>query len=162
MKEKVYLSIGSNIGKREEYIRQSFTELENHGRILQASPVYETDPWGFKSSRPFLNLCISFETALSPEELMREILKIEKTLGRERNRKDYSDRTIDIDILFYSEKIIRTAFLEVPHPAIAKRRFVLQPLNDIASDFTHPVSGKRIRTLLEECKDNSGIEPFEL
>ena len=151
-----YLSLGSNLGNRAHFLQQAVFRLqEKAGNIKQISKVYETEAWGFNSDK-FLNICVELETTLSPNELLKTILKIEKTLGRKREKRDsYEARTIDIDILYYSFEIFETEDLTLPHPGLHLRRFVLKPLSDIAPQFYHPILIKDTRNLLQECKDKS-------
>ena len=148
-----YLSLGSNLGNRKMYLDQSIRLIsERIGRILKKSSVYETDPWGFIAELPFFNMVIETETLLSPEELMNEIIHIEEQLGRKREN-GYTSRTIDIDILFYEDQVVSTTKLEIPHPLIQERRFVLVPLAELAGSFVHPVWHTSIDDLLSRCQD---------
>lgn len=125
------------------------------GSITQISSVYETPSWGFTSNE-FLNVCIEITTTLVPEDLLASLLSIESKLGRKRSSPgEYKDRTIDIDILYYDALILQTDSLQLPHPELHSRRFVLKPLADIAPQLYHPVLKKDTRNLLQECKDTS-------
>ena len=125
------------------------------GTITQISSVYETPSWGFTSNE-FLNVCIEITTTLVPEDLLTSLLSIESKLGRQRSSPgEYKDRTIDIDILYYDDLILQTDSLQLPHPKMHTRRFVLKPLADIAPQFYHPVLKKDTRNLLQECNDAS-------
>ncbi|MGC2449328.1 MAG: 2-amino-4-hydroxy-6-hydroxymethyldihydropteridine diphosphokinase [Candidatus Sulfotelmatobacter sp.] len=145
----VYLSLGSNIGDREANLRQAITQLETVGRVKAVSSFYETEPVEFTQQSNFLNCAVALETLLAPAELMHRLLDIERSLGRERIQ-EKGPRTIDIDILLFGDRVIRSTELTIPHPAMTQRRFVLEPLAEIASNTGHPVAKKTIRQLLEE------------
>ena len=154
----VFLGIGTNLGDRESNLREAILKIEEHiGMVLKFSAVYETAPWGFDAENDFLNMAVMVETIYSPAELMEKIIGIESMLGRDRNQDRYSSRIIDIDILFYNDLIINEKGLKIPHPLLHERRFVLVPLNELAPDLIHPVKGKSISLLLEECRDRSEI-----
>ncbi len=156
-----YLLLGSNLGDRLEYLKLSIHEIAiKAGNILSESKIYETEPVGFESNNNFLNQVIKVETALSPQELLKTILEIEKNLGRVRSGNGYSSRTIDIDILYYNEETISEPGLEIPHPRIRERKFTLLPLADIAPDLIHPVAGKSQRELLTACTDSSKVSIY--
>lgn len=156
-----YLSIGSNLGDRVTAISESLELIQKHaGDILSISKWYETEALGFDSENKFINLCIKIETLLSPFQLLMNLNDIEKELGRKRNGKGYIDRTIDIDIIFFEERQFETKFLTIPHPHFQSRKFVLQPLTDIAGRFIDPRSHLTIRQLLKNCTDQSEIYPF--
>ena len=153
-KETIYLGIGGNIENRYNYILETQKHIEERiGEIIALSPIYETPPWGFKAETNFLNRVAKAETTLNVNELLIEINEIEKNLNRQRSKDGYISRTADIDILFYGSEIINTPNIEIPHPRLHKRNFVLLPLNDIASDFIHPVLKKTIYQLIAECND---------
>jgi 2-amino-4-hydroxy-6-hydroxymethyldihydropteridine diphosphokinase len=146
---RVYLSLGSNLGDRDAHLRRAIEALDGvEIRVTKVSPVYETEPVDFRDQAWFLNLAVEAETALAPEELLARIVEIERELGRVRGVPK-GPRTADIDILFYGGEVIRTPVLEVPHPRIAERRFVLAPLADLAPEFRHPVTGRSVREMLE-------------
>jgi 2-amino-4-hydroxy-6-hydroxymethyldihydropteridine diphosphokinase len=144
-----YLSLGSNIGDREAQLRQAIARLEATGKITAVSSFYETEPVEFTQQPLFLNCAAGLETSLAPEELMSRLLKIERELGRERVQKK-GPRTIDIDILLFGDLVMSSPELTIPHPAMADRRFVLQPLTEIAAEGVHPVLQKTVRQLLAE------------
>ncbi|HEV3223038.1 MAG TPA: 2-amino-4-hydroxy-6-hydroxymethyldihydropteridine diphosphokinase [Puia sp.] len=153
-----YLLTGGNEGDRFLHMQQARTNIELIcGQLLQVSSLYETEPWGNTDQPDFLNQVILIDTKLSPEELLRAILSIEKKGGRKRTVKN-APRTIDIDILFYNDLILEKPGLSIPHPRIADRRFVLEPLNEISPEFIHPVIGKTIHRLLLECKDELAVK----
>ena len=128
---------------------------ERCGKIVAKSRLYESEPWGFKSEHWFLNQVVKIETALSPDDLMKELLEIEKELGRDRSvpHEGYVSRPMDLDILYYGNEIIDTQMVTVPHPRLHERRFTLLPLCDIAPDFVHPTMKKTNLQLLDGCQD---------
>lgn len=155
-----YLLIGTNLGNKEENIKKAIKLLKKVGRIKKHSAIYETEPWGFADDRNFFNMAVCLETTLNPFELLNEILKIEISIGRKRQERQWIAREIDIDIIFYDNKIIHDECLVVPHPQLQNRKFVLVPMNEIASRYVHPSIGKNIAALLNECSDDSAVEPM--
>ena len=150
----VYLILGGNLGDRFCYMEQARVSIsERIGAIRKFSSFYETEPWGFSHDQLFLNQVFEVDTKLNPFEMLECINDIELNLGRVRNKDRYSSRTIDIDILFYDDLVIVTPALTIPHPEMTKRRFVLEPLAEIASEIVHPVLKKTIRQLLLDCED---------
>ncbi len=149
-----FLSLGSNLENRVYYLQKAlFLLQEKAGSIKDISPVYESASYGFEAD-DFLNLCVKLETSLAPEELLTLMLKIESSLGRTRSAEaGYQARTLDIDILYYDSLILNSDSLQLPHPELHKRRFVLRPLADIAPQLYHPVLKKDSRNLLQESKD---------
>lgn len=139
----IYLGLGSNQGNREQLIEEAMRLLSVAlGAPLSRSSAIETEPWGFESSNPFLNMAAHFVAAVSPEELLDITESIERRLGRMTKStpsSGYSDRPIDIDVLFYGASVIDTPRLTVPHPRLHERMFVLQPLSEIAPMLLHPV-----------------------
>ncbi len=154
-----YLSLGSNLGDKPNYLQRAlFLLQEKAGDISRISTVYESSSWGFDADN-FLNCCVAITTQLTPQELLTTILKVENHLGRERfDEEGYIPRCIDIDILYYEKETIVSDYLVVPHPELPFRKFVLQPLADIAPQFYHPVLGKDSRNLLQECRDKGVLE----
>lgn len=155
---EVTLSLGSNMGQRALLLRDAIGLLSRRvGPVVRRSSVLETDPWGFDSDSRFLNQVVVLHTLLSPMELLHEILDIEATLGRKRDYDPmnppethaYQSRTIDIDILLYDEEVIDTPLLQIPHPRMHMRRFVLQPLLEIMPDRQHPALKKSFAHLLD-------------
>lgn len=156
---RAFLGLGGNLGNRLEnlyFVRKALRR--SCGQIRSASCIYESPAWGYDSSRPFLNQVVELETTLRPLELLGQLRRIESELGRKREQGGYSDRTVDIDLLFFEQEQISMEELELPHPRLASRRFVLQPLADIAPDLRHPVLDQSIRQLLEACADDSVLK----
>jgi 2-amino-4-hydroxy-6-hydroxymethyldihydropteridine diphosphokinase len=154
----VYLLLGSNLGNREYFINEAIRLIrEKIGNLVSKSSVYETEPWGFTGKQYFLNQATGVVTSLSPRELLAVTTGIEHELGRTRRGKKYQNRTIDIDILFYEDRIIDSEDLKIPHPLLQERKFVLVAMAEIAGDFIHPVLHKSIRLLLDECKDTKAV-----
>ncbi len=132
--------------------------FEEAGFIHKISPVYQSPAWGFQGN-DFLNIAVKTETSLTPSQLLKTILEVEKKMGRKRTKSQgYTSRPIDIDILFYDDEVIETKTLIIPHPEIENRKFVLKPLFDIAPDFKHPVLNKTITQLLEQTPDESKLQ----
>ncbi|RMG72966.1 MAG: 2-amino-4-hydroxy-6-hydroxymethyldihydropteridine diphosphokinase [Nitrospirae bacterium] len=157
----VYIGVGSNLGDRRNNCQSAVRQLKHNGiEVIKVSPVYETEPWGVKEQPPFLNLAIHCRTSLPPEELLRRLKDIEKQLGRE-STYHWGPRTIDLDILFYGDRIVNQKELVIPHPHIAQRLFVLKPLSDIAPFLIHPVLNRTILELLQEFKDKQAIHQVE-
>jgi 2-amino-4-hydroxy-6-hydroxymethyldihydropteridine diphosphokinase len=144
-----YLSLGSNVGDREANLRAALERLEAPDlHVKRVSPLYETEPVEYTDQRWFLNLAAEVETDLFPMQLLARIGKIERALGRVRTVPK-GPRTIDIDILLYGRAMVNSKTLEIPHPRIAERRFVLVPLADLAPDLRHPVTHKSVRQMLD-------------
>ena len=151
-----YLSLGSNLGDSRAILTGALDEIARRaGRVVRVSPFYTTTPWGFSAPQDFLNAAALVESDLPPTEMLGRLMGIEKDFGRTRdeNAGGYASRTLDIDIIFAGDRIIDTPALKVPHPLAHRRRFVLEPLNDIAPDFVHPVWGKTVAELLAACRD---------
>ena len=155
---RVCLSLGSNLGPRETYLRKALQALDKElGSLVKCSSFYETLPWGFSSDSLFLNAAACFDTLLSPEEVLAVTQQIEKSLGRkEKSRQgQYADRCIDIDILLYDDKVMQTPDMILPHPHMAERMFVLEPLAEIMPHMLHPLLRKTILQLKEELAERS-------
>ena len=157
--KKAYISLGSNSGDKLKNLQKAVSLLkERAGGITKVSAVYKTPSWGFEAD-DFLNACMEIDTDLHPQELLEILLNIERHLGRIRSGQNgYQSRNIDLDILFYNGEVIDESDLQIPHPHLEKRRFVLQPLNDIAPKFVHPLLKKDISELLDSCEDQSMLE----
>lgn len=159
MKHEVYISLGSNLGNRKSYL-QSATNLINQriGKVEKISSIYQTPAWGFEGEF-FYNSCLIIKTSLLPNEVLDKLLEIEKVLGRVRNTKSkgYQSRCIDLDILLYDNLVIDTPILQIPHPQMQHRRFVLMPLAEISPEKVHPSLQKTIAELLKTTQDTSKI-----
>lgn len=157
----IYLSLGSNLGSREQHIKEAVQLIQNRiGGIEHVSRLYESEPWGFSSAYRFCNCCLSLRSSLAPIPLLDIFLEIEQALGRVREGVGYGDRVIDIDILFYGDIHLDHPRLTLPHPSMADRRFVLAPLAEIAPVLIHPLSGKSIAEMLEVCTDACEVIPM--
>ena len=155
---RVCLSLGSNLGPRETYLRKALQALDKElGSLVKCSSFYETLPWGFSSDSLFLNAAACFDTLLLPEEVLAVTQQIEKSLGRkEKSRQgQYADRCIDIDILLYDDRVMQTPDMILPHPHMAERMFVLEPLAEIMPHVLHPLLRKTILQLKEELAERS-------
>jgi 2-amino-4-hydroxy-6-hydroxymethyldihydropteridine diphosphokinase len=182
MKE-VFILLGSNRGDRNSFITRAVEMIEIHaGVVCRKSSLYETEPWGFDDPTPFLNQVVEIETNLAPENLLNQLLTIEVKLGRIRpfdgcgcgvppspvsgngsgNSKTpvYAGRTIDLDILFYGDRLVFTDALMIPHPRLHERRFTLVPLNEVAPEFIHPLLKKTMAVLLNDCRDQTTVKKF--
>ena len=152
----VFLSLGSNMGDRLGYVQQAASILgtTQNIQIVTSSSFYETEPWQMDTPNWFVNAIVQISTSFSPEELLIVINRIESQLGRERSGKRiYTDRTIDIDILFYDDKIINTDKLVIPHKFFHKRACMLVPMLEIAQDFVHPLFKKTVSELYDELEN---------
>lgn len=154
MKQIVYLSLGSNLGDRQANLRNATGRLLELGDVVEVSSLYETEPVEFTDQPWFLNCAVAVQTELIPREFLAGILAIERAMGRERT-KPKGPRIIDIDILLFGAATIKTPQLTVPHPAMAERRFVLEPLTEIAPEVKHPLLRKTARDMLDALP-NSG------
>jgi len=154
----VYLILGSNLGDRKDILLKALDLIALRlGQLVDKSAIYQTAPWGVKDQPDYLNQVVKLITLLEPEDVLREVLTIEKDLGRVRYKK-WESRIIDIDILFYDDAIIEKSDLIVPHPFLHLRRFVLTPLNEIAPNLIHPVLKKSISNLLANLTDDRAAE----
>ncbi len=153
-----YLLIGGNIGDREKNLGDALHLIGKYEAIelVSVSPVYETAAWGNTAQGAFLNQALEINTTLSPGALLDVVLDIELQMGRKREEK-YGPRVIDIDIIFFNNEVIDLPALTIPHPALSDRRFVLEPLNDIAPDYEHPVLKQTVSALLEHCSDTLAV-----
>ena len=157
---KAYLLIGGNMGSREAYLSAATEQIGKYcGIIHRISSIYQTAAWGMEDQEAFLNQVLEVHTALPAKTLLQQILIIEEALGRRRELK-YGPRIIDIDILFFNDDIVKTDSLTIPHPHMQNRRFVLEPLAEIAAGKVHPVLHKTVATLLAECPDKLAVQKF--
>jgi 2-amino-4-hydroxy-6-hydroxymethyldihydropteridine diphosphokinase len=151
----VYLSLGSNVGEREENLRAAIARLGGLGEVVAVSAFYETEPMEFREQPWFLNCAVALKTTLMPRQFLSRILKIEQEMGRRRTRAK-GPRTIDIDLLLFGNSVVHTPQLDVPHPALHQRRFVLEPLAEIAPEARHPVFKRTVRELREALPRGAG------
>lgn len=158
MKNKVILSLGSNLGSREENISKAIELLCRTGALtlLKKSSFYKTEPYGITNQNWFVNMALTGLTELSPEVLLYFCKTIELLVGRKK-RERWTEREIDIDILFYDNIILESEKLTIPHPEVHLRNFVLEPLAEIEADFIHPVLHKTILEIKQSSKDNSKV-----
>ncbi|HMU10145.1 MAG TPA: 2-amino-4-hydroxy-6-hydroxymethyldihydropteridine diphosphokinase [Ferruginibacter sp.] len=157
---KTYLLLGSNMGNSRIQLRKAISLIEKKiGKIIRRSSLYSTAAWGNTSQPDFLNQVITVETKLSAAQTIQNILAIEKKMGRVRTVKN-APRIIDIDILFFNKEIINQAGLQVPHPQIQNRCFVLTPLNELSPNFKHPVLKRSVHHLFIHCPDKLNVKKF--
>ena len=155
---RLFILLGGNQGDKSLTFKEAITNLEKSvGQVVEKSSIYETEPWGFQSNDYFWNQVLIILTQLPPEEVLQHTKRIEKELGRTRTKEKYCSRIIDIDILFYDDLVLHSVDLELPHGRIIDRRFVLEPLVEIAPLFYHPVFGQTIVELLENCSDTLAV-----
>lgn len=157
MQTEVVLSLGGNKGDREKLLFRAIESLNDHFQLLKVSRIYETTAWGGVAKGDFLNQIAVISTAFEPEDVLDIIRGIETDLGRTREE-PWGDRTMDIDILYFGEKIINSERLKIPHPYMADRKFILVPLAELLPNRIHPISGKNSLDLLAECEDLSEVE----
>lgn len=151
-----YLSLGSNLGAGAANLRQAINSLEKLGTVQTVSSFYETEPVEVEREQPwFLNCAVALKTQLDPQPLLERILALEQAMGRRRTEPK-GPRTIDLDIIFWGDAVINTPVLTIPHPAMQQRRFVLEPLAEIAPGFRHPVLKRSVRELLADLPPEGG------
>ena len=149
MHKIVYLSLGSNLGDRAGNLRSAIERLGSLGKVVGLSSFYETEPVEVSEQPWFLNCAVKLDTEKMPRQLLAGVLALEREMGRHRTRYK-GPRTIDIDIVLFGNSVVATADLIIPHPAMQERRFVLEPLNEIAPDVRHPKLQRTIRELRDE------------
>ncbi|MCF8226500.1 MAG: 2-amino-4-hydroxy-6-hydroxymethyldihydropteridine diphosphokinase [Bacteroidales bacterium] len=155
---KAWIGLGSNLGDRRDNMVSVCRMMKDLGiKIIRESGIYKSAAWGYRSEHLFYNQCLLVETVMEPLELLRHFQSMEKEAGRIKNYERYTDRNIDIDILFYDDLVIDSEYLSIPHPELTKRMFVLKPLNEIDPEKKHPLLGKPVKVLLEECTDRSEV-----
>jgi 2-amino-4-hydroxy-6-hydroxymethyldihydropteridine diphosphokinase len=153
-----YLITGGNMGQRDEQLAYAARLIEERcGNIIDRSSLYETAAWGKTDQASFLNQALVLETSLNARDLLNEILYIENLMGRDRIEK-YGPRIIDIDIILFNHQVIKENGLTIPHPEMSKRRFVLEPLNEVIPAYIHPVYFKTIKELLDQCNDTLPVK----
>ncbi len=159
---RTYIGIGSNLGDRVANCRQAIEAIaaEKENKIVACSPFYLTEPVGKKDQNWFVNAVILVETTLSPHRLMEFLMNVEKNMGRERKER-WGPRIIDLDILLYENLICQEDNLHIPHPEMAKRRFVLLPLKDIAPHLVHPLLAKTVSAILDELPPGEKVIPLK-
>lgn len=159
---KAYIGIGGNLGQRERFIEAALAGLSAGAQVLRTSKWYETAPWKMEDAPDFINLVAEVETLLSPEDLLELCLSIERKLGRRRDQRvGYASRTIDLDLLLYGDAVVQKPYLVVPHPGLADRKFVIQPLCDLVPAYRHPVLGRTLAELYADCLDQSEVRLWE-
>jgi 2-amino-4-hydroxy-6-hydroxymethyldihydropteridine diphosphokinase len=154
----VYIALGTNLGDRAANLKLARESLAEAGELVASSLVYQTPPWGIVDQPAFLNQVVQIRTDLRPAELLKYLKALETRMGRVPSVK-YGPRLIDMDILFYDQRVIENRQLQVPHPRLAERAFVLVPLADLASDLKHPVSGLSVKEMLVQV-DTSNIRLY--
>lgn len=157
--EQIYLSLGTNLGNREMNLEAVKEHLPPEVKILDCSPIYQTEPWGFLDQPDFLNQVLVVETSLSPFELLEYIKRIEEIIGRKPSVR-FGPRKVDIDILFFGERIILEEDLVIPHPRLRDRAFVLVPMADLDPDLIYPGSDTSISDLLAFV-DRTGVHLYQ-
>lgn len=154
----VFIGLGSNQGERHEWLRVALAKLQNNKTVfgVRQSSIYETEPVGFRAQPSFLNQVVEISTSLTPHRLLEFLLQIENELGRVRTRR-WRPRNIDLDLLAYQRQELDSENLQLPHPEIPMRRFVLEPWREIAPDFKVPKWRRTVAELLTRCADRSKV-----
>jgi len=151
MKKNIFIGIGSNLGDKEKNLKEALVYLNKHDKIklVKSSSFYNTKPFGNEDQPDFINMACEIKTLLEPEQLLELLKNIENIMGRVETIR-WGSRIIDLDILFFGNLILDTKNLIIPHLGICERKFVLEPLSEIAPNFVHPIEKKRINVILEE------------
>ncbi|MEM9051713.1 MAG: 2-amino-4-hydroxy-6-hydroxymethyldihydropteridine diphosphokinase [Bacteroidota bacterium] len=161
-----YLGLGCNLGNRQETLARALKGVSDFGEVVSVSKTYESLSWGYEDNHAYLNLVCCIVTFLTPEELHKETLEVEVSLGREtKKRKEgepYRPRLIDIDILFYDDLVLKNEELTIPHSQLHLRNFVLKPMMDIAKDHFHPVLKKSMIQLYSDSPDKSKLQELKV
>ena len=157
MSHKIFLALGTNLGIRLDNLQAAITAFAPQIVVRSRSSVYETEPWGYTDQPAFLNMVISAETDLSPQELLEKLKELEASLGRTPSFRN-GPRLIDLDILFFDDLVLDIPGLLIPHPRLQERAFVVVPLAEIAPDLLHPVLGRTISQILQDL-DTAGVNP---
>lgn len=157
-----YLALGSNLGDREAHLSEAARTLASSEGVRRAtlSRVYETAPLGPAGQGPYLNAVLRLETELPPAELLALLQRVEAAHGRDRGGERWGPRTLDLDLLLYDDRVIDEPALQVPHPHLHERPFVLEPLAELAPDLVHPTIGTRIRELARAVRDPEAVRPW--
>jgi 2-amino-4-hydroxy-6-hydroxymethyldihydropteridine diphosphokinase len=154
-----YLLLGSNLGDRENFLRQGLQLLlDANSSLIKLSSIYESEAWGYTDSNIYLNVAVQLNTTHTPEQMLQKCKSIENRLGRVKNSDSYEARTIDMDIIFYGSEIYQSDNLQIPHPQVQHRKFVLLPLTELCPDFLHPVLSKTVKQLLTDCTDSGRVK----
>jgi len=155
----IYLALGSNIGNREDHLKEAIKKLTGEAiiKVTNISDLYETEPKYYQNQTEFYNIAVEGQTNLTCTELLSACKKVESEMGRDFGQFRNGPRIIDIDIIFFGQMVFTTDTLTIPHPRMDERRFVLQPMLDLAPDFVHPLKNKSIAALYEKCPDNDQI-----
>ena len=154
----VYLALGTNLGDRQANLETAKEMMPPEVVVMRESPIYVTPPWGYENQPDFLNQVIQVQTDLPPKTLLYFLKNIENEMGREKRFRN-GPRLIDLDIIFYGQRVVDEEDLQIPHPRLEGRAFVLVPLNDLAPDFVHPTLDKTINEMVAET-DTSGVRPL--
>ncbi len=163
--ECCYILFGSNMGDKDALFAQACLLINNRcDQVVRASAAYESEPWGFEAEEWFLNRIIVVETDKGPEEVLQQLLDIERELGRVRHPEiqGYTSRTVDLDLLYFGQRVINTDTLTVPHPRLHLRRFALVPMCEVAPEWVHPVFGLTQQELLLQCPDECIVRMMEM
>lgn len=158
MNDQVFIALGTNIGDREANLCEARKALAPKVIIIKESPIYITPPWGYEDQPEFLNQVLEVQTKMRPGRLLAYLKRIEKKMGRMKTFRN-GPRLIDLDILFYGQRVIERSKLCIPHPRLHERSFVLVPLKDIAPEFNHPVLNMTVETMLAKI-NTEGVRPL--